>query len=173
MGLASFFSRLGRKDEQPEDPAWIFNPLDGEVIDVSKVSDKVFAEKILGDGMAVIPSDGRLYAPIDGTVENLPESLHALCIRAENGAELLLHLGHDTVELQGRHFKARVRDGEKVRRGQLLIEFDLAALRAEGYDMASPVILTNGDAFAIEKSSEGEKAHGERLFKVLAKETTA
>lgn len=170
MGLGKLFSRLIHpEDELQENPAWISNPMDGDVVDITKVADKVFADKILGDGMAVIPQDGRLYAPADGTVENLPETLHALCINADNGAELLLHIGRDTVELKGRHFTCHVQNGQKVKRGKLLIEFDLAALNGEGYDMASPVIVTNGGEFQMEKTEEGEKAHGERLFKLTKK----
>ena len=90
------------------------SPLAGKLIGIEQVSDQVFADKILGDGVAVIPADGKVYAPADGTVENLLESHHAVCLLTPGGAELLIHVGKDTVALGGKHFAAHVKEGDKV-----------------------------------------------------------
>lgn len=168
----SLLSRLlGRENApDPDGSEIVASPLDGESADITAVADKTFADKILGDGMAVIPTGNKLYAPVDGTVENLLDSRHALCILSAGGAELLIHVGRDTVTLNGRHFTAHVREGEQVRRGQLLLEFDREALLDEGFDLATPVVVSNSARFVMEKSAPGAVSHGGVLFRLLPKD---
>ena len=168
----SLFSRLlGRENApDPDGSEIVASPLDGESADITAVADKTFADKILGDGMAVIPTGNKLYAPVDGTVENLLDSRHALCILSAGGAELLIHVGRDTVTLNGRHFTAHVREGEQVRRGQLLLEFDREALLEEGFDLATPVVVSNSARFVMEKSAPGAVSPGGVFFRLLPKD---
>ena len=154
-GFASwlFGKKKGAEEVPAEEPGVerLGSPLTGKVIGIEQVSDQVFADKILGDGVAVIPADGKVYAPADGTVENLLESHHAVCLLTPGGAELLIHVGKDTVSLGGKHFTAHVKEGDKVKRGQLLLSFERDALLAQGFDLATPVVVSNGDEFVMER----------------------
>lgn len=167
-GFASWF--LGKKKGSEEAPAEepgverLGSPLAGTVIAIEQVSDKVFADKILGDGVAVVPAEGKVYAPADGTVESLLESHHAVCLLTPGGAELLVHVGKDTVSLNGKHFAAHVKEGDKVKRGQLLLSFEREALLAEGFDLTTPVVVSNGDEFAMEKAQGGEVRPGDTII---------
>ena len=115
----------------------------GELIAMEDVQDATFAQKILGDGVAIIPSEGGVYAPIDGEVLSIFETKHAVCLTTKGGKEILLHIGIDTVNLKGRYFTAHVKDGDSVKAGQLLVSFDLEKTKAEGYDMVIPMIFTD------------------------------
>ena len=167
-GFASWF--LGKKKGAEEVSAGepgverLGSPLAGTVIGIEQVSDKVFADKILGDGIAVIPADGKVYSPADGTVESLLESHHAVCILTPGGAELLIHVGKDTVAMGGKHFAAHVKEGDKVKRGQLLLSFEREALLAEGFDLATPVVVSIGDEFIMEKAEGGEVHPGDTII---------
>ena len=110
---------------------------------VSDVPDKTFADKVLGDGAAIVPSEGKVYAPADGTVANIMDSKHGIMFVTESGAEILIHIGLDTVNLNGKYFKSHVSDGDKVKKGKLLVEFDMDAIKKEGYDLITPVVVTN------------------------------
>ena len=110
-----------------------------------------------------------MYAPAGGTVENLLESHHAVCILTLGGAELLIHVGKDTVSLNGKHFAAHVKEGDKVKRGQLLLSFEREALLAEGFDLTTPVVVSNGDEFAMEKAQEGEVRPGDTIITLTKK----
>ena len=105
-----------------------------------------------------------MYAPADGTVESLLESHHAVCLLTPGGAELLVHVGKDTVSLNGKHFAAHVKEGDKVKRGQLLLSFEREALLAEGFDLTTPVVVSNGDEFAMEKAQGGEVRPGDTII---------
>lgn len=103
----------------------IYAPCKGRVVPLAEVPDPVFADKVLGDGFAVIPADGRIYAPADGEVAMVFDTLHAVTLTSTQGAEILIHIGLDTVTLKGEPFKAHVAAGDKVKKGDLLIEADL------------------------------------------------
>lgn len=167
-GFASwlFGKKKGAEEAPAEEPGVerLGSPLAGKVIGIEQVSDQVFADKILGDGVAVIPADGKVYAPADGTVENLLESHHAVCLLTPGGAELLIHVGKDTVSLNGKHFAAHVKEGDKVKRGQLLLSFERDALLAQGFDLATPVVVSNGDEFVMEKAEGGEVLPGDTII---------
>ena len=130
-------------------------PVSGQAVPLQEVSDPTFGGEILGKGVAVRPTDGRIYAPADGEITLLFDTLHALSMTTDTGAELLLHIGLDTVALKGAHFKAHVKTGDKVRKGDLLLEADLNAIREAGYDVITPMIVCNTDCFAEVKVVTG------------------
>lgn len=123
-------------------------PLKGRVIPLEEVADPTFAEKILGDGAAIVPETGLLVSPADAVVDTMFETGHAVSLTTDGGAELLIHIGIDTVKLKGRHFKPMAKDGDRVTTGQPLIEFDLEKLRAEGYDTTTSVVVINHKDYA-------------------------
>ena len=118
-------------------------PVEGEVIPLSEMNDDVFAEELMGKGMAVIPTVGKVFAPFDCTVESLFKTNHAIGLKDENGVELLIHIGIDTVKLEGKYFNSYIKQGDVVKAGDLLIEFDKEAIKNAGYDITTAVIVTN------------------------------
>lgn len=140
-------------------------PVSGTAVPLSEVADPTFAQGILGRGVAVIPSEGRIVAPADGTIDLMFETGHAVSMTTADGAEVLIHVGLDTVQLHGKHYQVRCQDGDKVVRGQTLIEFDPEAIRAEGYDIITPVIVCNTEAFSsIHAAKNGAVAAGDVLL---------
>lgn len=120
-----------------------FGYANGELIAMEDVKDETFANKVLGDGVAVLPSEGKVFAPADGTIMSVFDTKHAVCFASTYGTEILIHIGVDTVNLQGKYFTAHVKDGDAVKKGQLLIEFDKAQIEKAGYDTAIPMIFTD------------------------------
>ncbi len=147
----------------------VYSPMKGNVIALEKVKDEVFATGVLGDGVAVVPTVGELYAPADGVVDTVFESKHAISMTTACGAELLMHIGMDTVKLEGKGYEPQVKNGESVRKGQLLMKFDIDAIRAAGYDLTTPVIITNGDKFNICSREDGAVAPGAKIMELEAK----
>ncbi len=123
------------------------SPLNGELVELSQVNDPAFASGAMGFGAAVKNPEGKVYAPVDGEVTVFFETKHAIGIHGENGEDLLIHVGLDTVKLNGEHFTAHVEQGAKVKKGQLLLEFDVAAIKAAGYDVTTPFVVTNSSGF--------------------------
>lgn len=121
--------------------------MNGRVVNLENVEDDVFSGKILGDGAAIEPEEGKLYAPCDGEVVTVFDTKHAVNIVSEDGAEILLHIGIDTVKLGGKYYESHVSDGQSVKKGDLLISFDMDAIRAEGYKLTTPLILCNSDDY--------------------------
>ena len=147
----------------------IVAPLEGWVAPLSEVPDAVFAEKMLGEGVAIDPIRGELCAPCDGEIVALAKTCHAITIRAANGAEILLHVGLDTVALQGEGFVPIIKEGAHVRRGDPLLRFDLDLLAQRAKSLLTPIVVTNGDAFKVQAVSSGrEIAVGEALFEIVA-----
>ena len=143
----------------------IASPMDGELIALGDVPDEAFAQGILGDGVAIRPAKGEVYAPADGTVDTLFDTCHAITLLCDNGAELLLHVGLDTVKLKGAYFTPQVTSGDRVKKGQLLLKVDLDAVKREGYDTVTPVIVTNTDEWPVEKKAPGTVKAGEPILK--------
>ncbi len=134
--------------DQSFDDANVYSPLKGTAIPLEEVPDETFATGVLGLGAAVIPSTGKVVAPADGEVSTLFETKHAIGLSLDNGMEMLIHIGINTVELAGEGFTAHVADGDHITRGQTLITFDKAFIESKGYKMATPVIITNPDDYA-------------------------
>ena len=138
--------------KQNEKEAQIFySPLEGNAIAMSEVKDDTFASEVLGKGMAVIPTKGEVKAPCDATVSMIFDTKHAIGLSTDDGVELLIHIGLNTVELEGRYYTVHVNEGDKVTRGQLLITFDMDKIKEAGYDMTTPIIVTNSDDFTSVK----------------------
>ncbi|MDO4273487.1 MAG: beta-glucoside-specific PTS transporter subunit IIABC [Eubacteriales bacterium] len=135
----------------------ISSPAKGTVVELSKVNDSTFAEKILGEGIAVFPSEGRVFAPADGIVETVTETGHGIMMRTDNGAELLIHIGLETVNLKGQGFDPKVKDKQRVQKGELLVEFELEKMKKDGYDMVIPMVVTNGTDFIKVLSMKKDK----------------
>ena len=125
-------------------------PVAGKVVALEDVPDPTFAQGILGPGIAIEPSEGRIVAPADG-------------------AELLIHVGIDTVQLEGKHYKACCKAGQQVKKGDVLIEFDPAAIKAEGYQIVTPILVCNPDAFTVEPAAGGTVAAGDALLTLKKK----
>lgn len=140
-------------------------PCDGKVKPLSEVNDDVFSQKIMGNGIAIEPSNGNLYAPCDGTISVCFPTGHAIGLKSKNGAEILMHVGIDTVNLQGKYFYSKVQVNEKVKKGQLLLAFDLEKIKEEGYDVTTPIIITNSKDFnSIHIENNSTIQHGSKLI---------
>ncbi|HEM4680579.1 TPA: PTS glucose transporter subunit IIA [Streptococcus suis] len=147
----------------------VFSPLSGQILPLEKVNDATFSKKMLGEGVAIIPKDGKVYAPFDGAVTSLFPTKHAIGLTSDDGVELLIHFGLETVELKGRGFVSHVSDGEKVEKGQLMLEVDVDMLVAEGYDIVTPVVVTNTQEYldVLLLSTKEEVNYADDLLAVL------
>lgn len=143
-------------------------PMEGKLVSIREVSDPTFSEEILGKGVAIIPSENQVFAPVDGTIRTVFPTGHAIAIVANEGAEILIHVGIDTVKLNGRHFSIHVKEGDVVKKGVLLIEADIKQIKAEGYDVITPVIVCNSQDFTkIEIEKTKEVVQGEGIMYLL------
>ena len=141
--------------------------LNGTVVPLADVKDEAFASGVLGNGIAIEPSDGELVAPADGEISSTFETHHAVGMTTADGAELLMHIGIDTVKLGGKHFTYLVNDGDKVKKGQPLIRFELEAIKAEGYPVTTPVIVCNTDDYAaVAAKASGTVKQGDALLEL-------
>jgi len=143
-------------------------PLTGRVIPLSEVPDPVFSQGMMGQGVAIVPTEGRLVAPFDGEVSAIFPTGHAVGLTHPSGAEILMHVGVDTVNLKGQHFTSKVVQGQHVKAGDTLVEFDIPAIEAAGYSLATPVLVTNGDDFPgmVKAIESGAVTAGAPLYSV-------
>lgn len=164
MGLFDAF----KKNDEAESKELVLKAYEaGKAIAMKDVDDPTFAQEILGPGIAIEPSEGAVYAPCDGTISLLADTLHAVSMELGNGAEVLMHIGIDTVELKGEGFSACVAAGDKVKAGDKLIEFDMDAIKGKGYKMTTPLIVCNHDNFeTIEPLANGDVAVGDDVLKL-------
>jgi PTS system beta-glucosides-specific IIC component len=125
----------------------VMSPLKGEVKPLSEVKDEAFSKGALGKGIAIEPTEGKVISPVDGVLTTLFPTGHALGITSDNGAEILIHIGMDTVQLEGKHFMPKAKQGDIVKAGDVLLEFDIKAIKAEGYSVITPVLITNSDNY--------------------------
>lgn len=142
------------------------SPIKGKVINLKDINDSAFSSGALGKGVAIEPSEGKLYAPVSGTVSALFPSNHAIGIKSDNGIELLIHIGLNTVQLDGKYFKAHVKQGSRIEKGQLLIEFDIEAIKNAGFELTTPVVVTNHDKYSISTISETNVTLEETIIKL-------
>ena len=158
------FGKLKSLFSGPEEIA-ITAPVSGTVVPLDQVPDPTFAQGILGKGAAIQPSEGRIIAPSDGTIDVMFDTGHAVSMTTASGAEVLIHVGVDTVSLNGQHYKACCKAGDRVKKGDVLIEFDPEAIRAAGYEVVTPVIICNTDRFtAVQAAQDGAVTAGETLL---------
>ena len=129
---------LGKKNREV-----IGAPIQGNVVELSQVKDPTFGQEILGKGVAIIPSVGRVVAPCDGHIEMVFDTKHAISMKSESGIEILIHVGIDTVTLKGEHFKSHVETGQEVKKGTLLLEFDIGGIKKAGLEVISPIVICN------------------------------
>ncbi len=153
--------------DAPDGDAVVCAPLTGKAIPLSQVPDETFAQELLGKGAAIVPEKGLVTSPVKGTLTMIFDTLHALSLESDDGAEILIHVGMDTVQLGGKHFKALAQAGDRVEVGTPLLEFDMDAIQQAGYPIVTPIVVTNSDDFAaVELAAEGDIAAGGPLLKL-------
>lgn len=159
--------------EKVEEEITVYSPLKGTVIPLDQVEDEAFSSGVLGKGTAVIPEEGVLWAPADGTISAMFPTGHAIGMVTESGAEVLMHVGMDTVKLNGEGFKPLIKAGDQVRKGQPLLEFDMKLIQEAGYSLVTPVLVTNYMQYGqIRTLKTGAADRGEALLSVWPKEET-
>ncbi len=142
-------------------------PVSGKAVPLDDVADEVFSQRVLGNGAAIIPSDGRVVSPVDGVVTSIPESKHAYCFRSDDGLNVLVHFGLDSVALKGEGFKVYVKEGEKVKRGQLIAKVDIALLESKGINTVTPVLICDAaEDFKFNIASGDVNAGKDNIFAV-------
>ncbi len=145
----------------------LFSPMDGEVISIEAIEDDVFSTRVLGEGVGIKPMSGKLYAPCDGVVASVFETMHAINILSNEGCEVLLHIGIDTVKLKGKYFESHVSQGDSVKKGQLLISFDMESIRKEGFRLTTAMVVCNTEEYgSVEIVAKGKMVHGKKVLEV-------
>lgn len=158
------FSFFKKKD----DGIVLAAPIKGKAVSLSEVSDPTFNSGMLGKGIAIIPSEGKVYAPADGEIGMVFDTLHAISMTSADGVEILIHIGLDTVQMKGEGFEAHVEAGAQVKTGDLLISMDLDKIKAAGYDTISPVIICNTDDYAdVQETASGDVQAGDSVVKIV------
>lgn len=151
--------------DSKQDGKAVYSPLEGKLIPMTEVPDETFASKALGEGVAVTPEKGCVYAPFDGEVEMVYDTGHAIGLVREDGMEVLIHVGINTVELGGKYYTAKVSNGQKIKKGDLLLEFDMDEIAKAGYSMVTPVIVTNSDEYeGLTFKEHGRVEPGDRII---------
>lgn len=148
-------------------------PISGKVIELSEIEDPVFSQGLLGKGCAIIPNNGEVVAPFDGEIMSNDNMKHAVALVADNGAEVLIHVGMDTVQLEGKYYKSFVKCNDKVKRGQKLLAFDMEGIKKSGYSLVTPIIITNSETYeniTTLKTSGTIVNTGEGLLKIDCKQ---
>ncbi|QTC43227.1 PTS glucose transporter subunit IIA [Bacillus sp. V3] len=160
---------FGKKEEAPKTVV-ASAPLTGTVKSLDEVPDPVFSQKMMGDGIAIDPSEGKVVSPVDGEIMQLFPTKHAVGIKAKNGAELLIHIGLETVSMNGEGFEAHVSEGSKVNKGDALITFDLDLVKEKAKSTITPIILTNGDNMGelVKKDAVSVTAGKEEVLEITA-----
>ncbi len=151
-------------DDDTVKPGKLVSPMEGKAILLEEVKDEVFSTGVLGQEAAIIPEKGELYFPVDGEVTMVPDTKHAIAVKDANGAEILMHIGMDTVQLNGKGYDVKVKEGDHVKSGQLLITFDIDGIKAAGYDVTTPIVITNSDGLDVKVLNRGKVERGNNLL---------
>ena len=159
-----FFKKLFGKNTDD-----FYAPMVGKAVPITEVPDPTFAEGMLGNGIAIEPADGKVYAPCNATVDMMFTTGHAVSLVAENGAEILIHVGLETVSLEGKPFTVHVANGDKVKKGQLLVEADLEAIQAAGLNTITPMVICNTDDYPTFNTIVGKEVTNDDVVIELAK----
>ncbi|MFP7476990.1 beta-glucoside-specific PTS transporter subunit IIABC [Terribacillus saccharophilus] len=171
--IAAFILGKDKEQVQPEEEKFaekigtgetFTSPVAGKMIPLSQVQDEVFSSKAMGDGIAVVPSKGELYAPVDGEISMIFETSHALGMKTETGAEILFHVGLNTVQLGGEHFTPQVKVGDQVKAGDVLLTFDLDKIKAAGFDPVTLAIITNTDKYDVQITKQENVTRQDKLM---------
>jgi PTS system beta-glucosides-specific IIC component len=141
----------------------ILSPLEGRIVPLKEVPDEVFAKEVMGKGVAIIPGTGLLFSPVKGRVDSVADAKHAIVLVSEEGAEIIIHIGIDTVALKGAPFNPLVKAGDLVKPGDILAEFNIAAIKAAGFSTVSPVLVANPDEFGSLRFASGLVKAGDTL----------
>lgn len=145
----------------------IYSPLSGTAVSVKEMNDAVFTDDILGKGHAIEPKEGLLTAPVNGTITAMYKTNHAICLTTDDEVELLIHIGEDTVKLGGVNFTPLVKKGDRVRVGQPLMKFNIAAIHKAGYTVTTPIIIINPEEYKnIEFTSQKQVKHSDVFAKI-------
>ena len=159
-----FFKKLfGKKTDD------FYAPIAGKAVPITEVPDPTFSEGLLGNGIAIVPAEGKVYAPCDATVDMMFTTGHAVSLVAECGAEILIHVGLETVSLEGKPFTVHVANGDKVKKGQLMIEVDLEAVKAAGLETITPMLICNSADYPTFNTFVGKDVTNEDVVIALAK----
>jgi len=155
----SFFGKLFNKAENKSETARdeelftnkeiiIRSPIKGSIIPLSEVKDEVFSQGIMGKGVAIMPGDGKVFSPVTGRISSVFPTKHAVGIVDSSNVEVLIHVGMDTVQLNGKYYKSHIKEGDIVNAGELILEFDMDKIKAAGYEVVTPVVITNTQDFS-------------------------
>lgn len=164
-----FFDKLFGAKESKAVEVEIYAPLSGEIVDIEDVPDVVFSEKIVGDGVAIRPNGNKIVAPVDGVIGKIFETNHAFSMESKEGVELFVHFGIDTVELKGEGFTRVAQEGQQVKRGDTVIEFDLALLESKAKSVLTPIVISNMDEISNITKKTGDVVAGDSVVLVLKK----
>mgnify|MGYP002518924760 CR=1 FL=1 len=163
MGL--FDKLFGKKEEI--NPNHVYAPMAGEAVAISEVPDPTFSSGMMGNGIAIQPTDGKVCSPVNGTVDMMFDTGHAVSLVSDNGIEILIHVGLETVGLEGKPFQGKVQNGQKVKKGDLLFVADLEAIKAAGLPTITPVLVCNSDDYTTFNVSTGKTvAQGEVVIQL-------
>ena len=143
---------------------YVYAPMSGTVQELEQVPDEAFRDKLLGDGMAVLPEKGDIYAPVDGVITDVTDTKHAFCITAKNGAEILLHVGINTVNLKGEGFEVIVKEGDKISVGDKLGKVNLSYVHQYGLPIITPILLTEPEEYELVETAFGTVIGGEDVL---------
>ncbi|MGN0413420.1 MAG: PTS glucose transporter subunit IIA [Lachnospiraceae bacterium] len=158
-----------KKGNATENIEIITAPIIGEAVESAQINDPTFAEEMLGKGIAIRPEIGKMFSPVDGTVTTVFETKHAVSFTSEKGAEVLVHVGLDTVNLKGEYYTAHVKDGDTVKKGDLILEFDMGKIREAGYDLITPIVICNTDDYQDIETITGKSVNtGDAVMKLKA-----
>ncbi|GIN10695.1 putative phosphotransferase enzyme IIA component YpqE [Shouchella clausii] len=164
-----FKKLFGKKETAPAEET-VTSPVNGRIVPIEEVPDPTFGQKMIGDGLAVEPTDGHIVAPISGKIVQVFPTKHAFGIETASGAELLVHIGLETVAMNGEGFTAHVKEGDNISVGDPIIDFDLELVKAKAAHTITPVVLTNPDRYSLEKQQNSEAIAGKTaLFTIKAK----
>ncbi len=142
----------------------IHAPLNGKVVNLKDVPDPVFSQKMMGEGIAIVPSEGKVFSPVNGEIVTIPESKHAIGLRTKDGTEVLIHIGLETVSLNGKGFTTLVSVGDQVKVGEQLLDVDLEYIKENAADIITPVIITNSNDKQVTVAEETEARAGETVL---------